>query len=355
MLEGRRRAGKAWSTFFTHTQADLDAGYDRAALSALLEISDIRRNRLDRRLTGPEVAAAAAGCQVIMTEGKTTIDAGAMRDLNGLVAVVRPGVEMRRVDSAAASANGVLVISTPVPEHTPPVAELAIGFMVCLAKDVVNRAQGLRAKQAPWTPMGMQLRGHMLGLVGFGAIGQEVARVARALGMRVCFNDPAVGQSPLAEKVELPALLVAADFVSLHARWTPESERLIGERELRQMKPTAYLVNTARGALIDEPALERALREGWIAGAALDVVANEPGILENPLLALPNVIVTPHVAGYSPEAVAAHSRRTVEITRALQAGEIPPGTLNSVDVRALRLSRPAAAAPRRAGGRARCR
>jgi D-3-phosphoglycerate dehydrogenase / 2-oxoglutarate reductase len=350
MDEGGGRAGKAWSTFFTHTRADFDAGYDAAALSALSEISDIRVNALNRRLTGPEVVVAAAGCQVIMTEGKTVIDATAIRDLVALVAVVRPGVEMRQVDVAAASANGVLVINTPVPEHTSPVAELTIGFMICLAKDVVNRAQALRAKQAPWTPMGMQLRGHVLGLVGFGQIGREVARIARTLGMRVCFTDPAVGPSPLAEKMDLPALLVAADFVSLHARWTRESERMIGERELRRMKPTAYLVNTARGALVDEGALERALREGWIAGAALDVVTNEPRILENPLLTLPNVIVTPHVAGYSPEAVAAHSRRTVEITRVLQGGGIPAGTLNASEVR-----HPRRLAPAAGGGRGSCR
>lgn len=350
MGEGGRRANNRWTTFFTHTEPDLNANYDRAALTALSEISEVRRNSLDRRLSGQEVAVGAAGCQVIMTEGKTVIDASALRELDALMAIVRCGSEVRQIDVASASAQGVLVINTPVPEHAPPVAELAIGFMICLAKDVVNRVQGLRAKRAPWSPMGVQLRGHVLGLVGFGRIGQDVARIARVLGMRVCFADPNVGSSPLAEKRELPDLLAAADFVSLHACWTPETEHMIGECELHRMKPTAYLINTARGALVDERALERALRDGWIAGAALDVFANEPGILENPLVALPNVIATPHVAGYSREAVAAHSRRTVEITKALQAGEIPAGTLNASDLRNPRLLEPAALVRRGAGG-----
>jgi len=121
---------------------------------------------------------------------------------------------------------------------------------------------------------------------------------------------------------------------------------MIGETELRRMKPTAFLINTARGALVDEAALAHALRERWIAGASLDVLTNEAEIFENPLLALPNVIATPHVAGYSREAVAAHSRRTVEIVRELQAGEIPSGTLNASTVWRPRLLARAVAAGR---------
>ncbi len=303
---------------------------------------------------GSAVRRCGSGCHVIITEGKTAIDAATLRDLHDLVAVVRCGVEVRHIDVDAASAEGILVVNTPVPEHVTPVAELTIGFMVCLAKDVVNRTQGLRASQPPWSPMGMQLRGHVLGAVGFGAIGQEVARVAQAMGMRVCFTDPNVGPTALAEKMEFTDLLAEADVISLHARWTRETEGMFGEAEFRRMKPSAYFINTARCALVDERALERALREGWIAGAALDVFGNEPEIVSNALLALPNVIATPHIAGYSLEAVSAQAWRTVDIVKILQAGDIPVSSVNRSAIARPRLVSPAAEArgTRVAGGSA---
>ncbi len=186
----------------------------------------------------------------------------------------------------------------------------------------------------------------MLGIVGLGDIGRELARVARSLGMQVCSADPYVASQPLADKLELGQLLERSDYVSVHAKWTVETgsksspaqagENLFGEAEFRRMKPTAYFINTARGALVDEKALERALREGWIAGAVLDVFKNEPTIVGNPLLQLQNVIGTPHIAGFGLEYRMAQAMRTVDIVRELQAGRIPANAVNASVVRSPR-------------------
>jgi len=148
--------------------------------------------------------------------------------------------------------------------------------------------------------------------------------------MRVLFADPYVtSDDSFAARVDIAQLLTEADFVSLHAKWTQETEGMMGEEAFRKMKPTAFFINTARGALVDEKALFRVLQEGRIAGAALDVFGNEPEIVGNPLLTLPNVIVTPHIGGMTHETIKAQAARTVEITRELLAGKIPAGTVNA--------------------------
>jgi D-3-phosphoglycerate dehydrogenase len=327
-----------WSILLTHTEDDFRLNYESDALRALAEFGDVRQNPLGHHLTSAELLTHAAGCQVIITEGKATIDSAVSNNLPDLLAVIRVGVELRKIDVGAASAAGVLVLNTPG-EYVAPVVELTLGFMVCLARDIVNRAHGLRQRQPVWSRMGSQLKGHVLGIVGFGDIGRELAQAARALGMRVWFADPYVGPQEVAEKMELRELLAAADFVSVQAKWTPETEGMFDEAAFRLMKPTAYLVNTSRGALVNEPALERALREGWIAGAALDVFTNEPEILGNRLIDLPNVIATPHIGGFSPEVRWVQAWRTIDIVRDLKAGLIPAAAVNTTSIQRPRLLR----------------
>jgi phosphoglycerate dehydrogenase-like enzyme len=194
--------------------------------------------------------------------------------------------------------------------HGPAIAEYSLCMMVMLARRLPQIMR--ESAQRQWRPSrtrtyyGDELRGKTLGIVGFGRIGQQVASVSRCLGMEVLgFRRTPVGQgerSSLGEELfsgreGLLRMLPRCDFVVLVAPLTAATRSLIGEAELRAMKPTAHLINVARGRLVDEPVLVRALREGWIAGAALDVFATEPLPADSELWDLPNAIVTPHMAG----------------------------------------------------------
>lgn len=184
--------------------------------------------------------------------------------------------------------------------------------------------------------IGTELYRKTLGLVGIGNIGQEVARLGRCFGMRVIAYDPYLPPNRAAEleiePVSLNDLMQQADFVSLHARVTPESTGVIGRDELRLMKRTAYLVNTARAALLDEEALITALEERWFAGAALDVFHKEPLDPSHPLLELDNVILTPHFAGSTREIPQHHSRMVAEDVISYLQGRIPSGHVKNPEV-----------------------
>ncbi len=240
------------------------------------------------------------------------------------------------VDVDAATMMGVPVIYTPG-RNAEAVADYTMGLILAMSRNIV-RAH-VKLKEGVWSEefyeyrhCGDELSGKTLGLVGLGRVGVEVARRAKAFGMRVISYDPYVSREAMAshgvEKTELETLLRESDFVSIHARLTPETRHMIGERELRSMKPTAVLVNTARGEIVDEKALIKALREGWIAGAALDVFEREPLPPGHPLLEFENVIVTPHIAGASRETVRRSARMLAEDTARILKGERPRFCMN---------------------------
>lgn len=184
-----------------------------------------------------------------------------------------------------------------------PVSELVLGLMLMFVKQAPLSFRLQQEKQ--WRPFITEvLRGKTVGVVGLGSIGLEVARLASAFGMKVIGTDTSAKQMNHARYIDIPLpqeqllqLLSESDFVVLSLPLTKETEGLIGERELQAMKPTAYLINTARGKIVDEEALVHALEESWIAGAGLDVVATEPLPAESKLWELPNVSLSPHVAG----------------------------------------------------------
>jgi D-3-phosphoglycerate dehydrogenase len=187
-----------------------------------------------------------------------------------------------------------------------------------------------------WVPAGgrdlPRLRGKTLGIVGYGNIGRRLAPKALAFGMRVLVTSRSLAPGALEMGVTavsgLNQLLAESDFVSLHLPATPQTKNLIDEPALRRMKANAWLINTSRGALVDEAALLRALDEGWIAGAALDVLATEPPPADYPLLRHPRVIATPHVAYASVEAVTELRRRAAEHVAHVLRGELPPHVVN---------------------------
>jgi len=323
----------------THTPEELRRFYDLQAVDQLRSLGRVVLNSSNHHLSPHELLEAARGCHVVISEWETGAYRGFFDQAEDLVAFVRSGVEMRNVDIGAASTHGVLVVNTPG-VYVTAVLELVLAFMICLARDLVNRCVLLRAGTRPAERFGTELRGKTLGLIGYGEIARALARAASHLGMRVLFTDPYVTtDDSYATRVAFEHLLAEADFVSVHAKWTAETEGMMGEAAFRKMKPTAFFINTARAALVDEVALLRALQDGWIAGAALDVFRNEPEIVGNPLLKLPNVIATPHIGGITPETMKAQAARTVAIVQEILAGKIPEGTVNADEVAKPRLER----------------
>ena len=210
--------------------------------------------------------------------------------------IINYGVGYNNIDTAYAREKGIAVTNTPR-SVCNPTAELAMALMLALARRVAECDRRIRTeKESLWGTMknlGASLENKTLGIVGMGNIGKNVARKAEAFGMRVIYYNRRTEVSGY-RRVPLDTLLQEADFVSLHTPLTTETRHLIGARELSLMKPTAMLINTARGAVIDETALADALRQKRIAGAALDVFENEPHVTDV-LYRLDNVVLTPHV------------------------------------------------------------
>ncbi len=220
--------------------------------------------------------------------------------------VVRTGVGYDSIDVAAAARHGIGVSNLPG-INANAVAEYTVGLLLAVARRIVRSATGVAAGGWPRED-GHELRGATLGLVGYGAAARAVIPLAQAFGMTVlCTTGVPADQrtGPPVRFVELPELLAESDYVSLHTALTERTRGLIGPAELRSMKPTAVLVNTARGAVVDEHALAAAVRGGVIAGAALDVVVEEPLPADSPLRAVDGILVCSHLAGQTAQARAA--------------------------------------------------
>lgn len=247
--------------------------------------------------------------------------------------IARYGIGVDNVDVDAATRAGILV--TNVPDYcVDEVSDHALALFLALGRRIVAADQ--RAKAGSWDVLAhagiRRLRGQTAGLIGFGKIARAVAAKVQALGMRVLAFDPFLDPEMIARHgataAALDRLLAEADVASVHVPLTPETRGLIGERELARMKPTAFLINTARGGIVDETALAAALEAGRLAGAALDVLGQEPPPADHPLRRAPNVILTPHMAFYSREAVVEQQTKAAEeVARALR-GEPPRSPVN---------------------------
>jgi D-3-phosphoglycerate dehydrogenase len=261
------------------------------------------------------------------------------------------------VDIERCSEKGILVTNTPA-RNANAVAEFTIGLLICCARCIPQSFMAHKTrsvtvpggefiekntkdttwihpslKKLPYNLFrGVEIETRILGLVGFGTIGQLVARKASALDLNMLVYDPYIAEQVVKEyhckRVELDDLLQNADFVSLHAKVSGAMKPLIGEHELSLMKKTAYLINTARGALIDHDALRKALQNKTIAGAAIDVFAYEPLASDDLLLDLDNLIVTPHIAGASVDVVRHHSQMVLQDVIAYLDHKQPPHLVN---------------------------
>jgi phosphoglycerate dehydrogenase-like enzyme len=241
------------------------------------------------------VGALAGSRAVIPIRERTKFDASLLKALPDLEFISQTGNHVYHVDMEAATQAGIIVAMAPGGNST---TELAFGLMLAVMRRIPQSDAAMRRGEWPLV-LGYVLKGKTLGILGLGKIGTEVAAIARAFGMKVIAWGPTLtaerASQSQATYMGLEDVLRNADVISIHLKLSDQSKNLLNEERLGLMKKTAYLVNTARGAIVDEQALVRALKEGAIAGAALDVFLEEPMPAKHPLLKLTNVVLTPHL------------------------------------------------------------
>ncbi len=254
--------------------------------------------------------------------------------------VAQYAVGFDNIDLECATKKGVYVTNTPG-VLTQSVAEFTWGLILAVTRRIVEADNFVRSGEwwntkTGWHPLmllGMELKGKTLGIIGMGRIGRTVAKIAKGFDVRILYYDvrplPEEMEKELEAKyVDLDTLLKESDIVSVHVPLTPQTYHLIGERELKLMKKTAYIINTARGKVIDTQALIKALEEGWIAGAGLDVFEQEPLPPDNPLTKFKNVVLAPHIASATVEARTGMAELVAKNLIAFYKGEIPPTLVN---------------------------
>ncbi len=271
---------------------------------------------------------------VVLNRAYTRFDAHVLSQMDRCRAIVQPSTGYDVIDVDAATEHGIVVINLPF-QCLDEVVNHAIAFILALNRKLVAAQAQVRA--GVWNPRGMlpigPLTGETLGLLGFGNIARETGRRAQIFNLNVIaydpFVDPSIARALNVELVSLEDVLRRSDYVSCHLPLNPKTFHAMGEAQFRLMKPSAIFVNTARGKVVDEPALIRALQNGWIAAAGLDVLEQEPPDPANPLLHMENVIVTPHLAGTSNATPPRQRRQAIESLVAYVKGERPDGLVNS--------------------------
>ena len=303
------------------------------------------------RLTPDELVDAAAEAEILLVSYES-VPAQVIRELPRLQLIGCTRSTPVNIDIAAATARRIPVLHTPG-RNTQTAAEFTLGLMLSEAHRIARAHHALRSGHYLSAPasdptvtddsgdvtwnldgkssfkdfQGIELAGRCLGIIGLGKIGSRVAQLAQAFDLRVVsyspYTSPTEAEALNVQLVELDTLLQQADFISVHANVTSETQGMLGERELNLMKPGAYLISISRAAVIDQAALVKALQEGRIAGAALDVFWSEPLPANHPLLTLENVTLTPHLAGATHDVRERHSQMIVEDVLAWLDGRRP--------------------------------
>jgi D-3-phosphoglycerate dehydrogenase len=314
------------------------------AIASRQEIADLADERAALDAAGARLvvikaadpASLAAGLKEadLVVNRWGAFDQNVIRQLDRCRAILQPSTGYDMIDADAATEYGVVVINLPV-QCLDEVANHAIAFVLALNRKL---NEGHRhARDGRWDPRSLlpigPLTGETFGLLGFGNIARETGKRAQAFKMNVIAYDPFVNPARAREiDVELTSLddlLRRSDYVSCHLPLNPQTFHLLAEPQFRSMKSTAIFVNTARGRVVDEAALIRALREGWIAAAGLDVLEQEPPDPANPLLNMENVIVTPHLAGTSNGTPPRQRRQIIEAVADFVRGQRPAGLVNA--------------------------
>ncbi len=315
--------------FLAHTPEMFEGYYGARAFAALEQHAEVVRNPAGTVLSGAALAEAARGCQAIVADRATPGTPETFAAAPDLVAFLRVAVDISTIDVPAASAAGVLV-TRATPGFVDSVTELALGFMVDLARGVSGHVQAYRRGEEPQGRMGLQLSAATLGIVGHGRIGERLAEVALALGMRVLVADPhAQVSDPRIAQMPMADLLPQSDIVVCLAISIPETRDLFGAAAFGRMRRGARFINLSRGELVDEQALAAALDSGQLSGAAMDVgraVDQRPSAF---LARRPDVIAAPHIGGMTPEAMEHQAMDTVRQVAALARGELPDNAVNA--------------------------
>ncbi len=322
--------------FLTHPPAALEQYYGPKALAALRAVAEVRINPLSRELTIEELADAAQDCALVISYRQTPGPAELFERMPGLVALSRCAIDIRNIDVAAASRAGVLVTQASA-GFVASVSEWTIGAMIDLSRNLTRMTIAYHAGQVPSAPMGRELRGATLGLIGYGQISRYLCKLALPFGMRVLVCDPyAKVNDPALHQATLDELLAAADYVVCLAVASEETENLMNDAAFAAMKPGAFFINPSRGNLVDEAALARALDGERLAGCALDV-GRAPDQMPTPALARhPKVIATPHLAGLTPPAIEHQALETAAQAAEILAGRAPVGAINAAQATRLK-------------------
>ena len=312
----------------THVPLARRQYYGARALARLRELVEVTLHEGAAPLDPGGLVAAAGEVDLIIADRATAVPGEVFAGLPKLRVVMRSAIDIRNIDVAAASQAGVLVTHAEA-GFVKSVVELTLGFLVDLSRGISRATADYQAGRLPQIRTGRQLSGSTVGIIGYGRISRDLAPLLAALGMTVVVSDPyAQLDDPRFVKLPLDDLLARADYVVCLAIANEETEKLMNAAAFARMKPDAFFINMSRGNLVDEAALARALTEGRIAGAAMDV-GRAPDQMPSPDLArLPNVIATPHVGGLTPPASESQAFDTVRQVEALVQGKVPPGAVN---------------------------
>jgi len=275
---------------------------DEVAKEAIEKLKE-KHEVVFKELRGEELAKEIADYDALMVRSATKVTADIIRAAKNLKVIGRAGIGVDNIDIEEASRHGIYVVNSPG-GSTRSVAELSIGMMFALARKITKADASM--KRGEWAKKklkGIELQGKVLGLIGSGRIAQEVAKIASCLGMKILVYSPHCtpekARSMNAELKTIEEIFSESDFISLHVPLTKETHHMIDANLLSKMKPTAYLINCARGGVVDEDALYEVLKKGAIAGAAMDVYENEP--YSGKLAELDNIILTPHIGASTKE------------------------------------------------------
>jgi D-3-phosphoglycerate dehydrogenase / 2-oxoglutarate reductase len=305
---------------------------DPLAEDGLARLREAAEVEVRTKLPPADLIEAVAGVDALVVRSETRVTGAVLEAGRALKVVGRAGVGVDNIDVATATRKGILVVNAPR-GNIVAAAEHTVGLLFALARNIPQADASVR--RGEWQRSrftGVEVRGKTLGIVGLGNIGSEVAKRAQGLEMEVIAYDPAVPPERAehfnVELVSLEDLFRRSDFVSIHAPLVDGTRNLIDARVLALARPGARLVNAARGGIVDEAALHRALADGTLAGAASDVFLQEP-VGESPLLALPNFIATPHIAASTVEAQASVAFDVAEEVLAVLRGELPRYAVNA--------------------------
>jgi D-3-phosphoglycerate dehydrogenase / 2-oxoglutarate reductase len=317
------------SVFVTHPRDKLGLYFGARATQALQAIARVRFNPEAHELSVAELAVAAGGCEALIAYRQTPAPRALFDALPGLKAFMRCAVDVRSVDVEAASAHGVLVTQTSA-GYVPAVCEWIVAAMVNLGRGMYRYVEAHHRGQPRAPFMGRELRDAVLGVIGFGQIGQRLTEIARAFGMRVLVTTPApVAVQEGVRQVPFATLLAESDFVVCLAAATAQTDKLMNAGAFAALKPGAFFINASRGEMVDDEALLHALNSGGLGGCALDVGRAPDQMPTSTLAQHPLVLATPHIGGLTLAAVEHQALETVAQLSALMGGVLPVGAVNA--------------------------